>query len=90
MSFFFFLTYWLFIGWLTFGPIGEQVETMESILGGLHNFKKIYIIDLCKPLCEVAQKRVNSKGWKNVEVINADVCEFKLPEDAKVLLFNFL
>ena len=43
-------------------------------------FDKIYLIDLCEPLLEVARKRFEAKGLKNVHVLNQDASKFVLPE----------
>ncbi len=54
----------------------------------LENFKKIYVVDLCKSLCEQAKKKVDAKGWKNVEVVEGDACTFTPPAE-KVTLVTF-
>ena len=54
----------------------------------LENFKKIYVVDLCKSLCKQAKKKVNEKGWKNVEVVEGDACTFAPPTE-KVTLVTF-
>lgn len=51
----------------------------------------IYLIDLCEPLLDVARKRFEAKGWKNVHVYCQDAKEFVLPglgADQKVDLFT--
>jgi betaine lipid synthase len=43
-------------------------------------FDKIYLVDLCQPLLEVAKARFAAKGWKNVVCLHQDASAFVLPE----------
>jgi betaine lipid synthase len=43
-------------------------------------FDKVYLIDLCEPLLEVARARCQQKGWKNVICLCQDASRFVLPE----------
>lgn len=43
-------------------------------------FKHIYLVDLSPSLCEVARKRFERLGWKNVTVLCQDARSFNLPE----------
>lgn len=43
-------------------------------------FDKIYLVDLCEPLLEVARARFKAKGWKNVHCLRQDASAFILPE----------
>lgn len=54
----------------------------------LSKFKSVYVVDLCKALCEVAQAKVDAKGWTNVRVVEADACTFK-PDEPTVTLVTF-
>lgn len=69
------------------GGTGQNVETMARFYD-LSQFKKIYMVDICGPLCNIARKRFKQRGWKNVEVVEADVCEF-VPENAPATLITF-
>ena len=55
----------------------------------LEQFKAIYVVDLCKSLCDQARKKVADKGWKNVHVVEGDACTFAPPHDEKVTLVTF-
>ena len=56
----------------------------------LDSFQRIYIVDLCKSLCEVARKKVRDKGWKNVVVVEGDACTFVPPEGkAQLITFSY-
>ena len=52
----------------------------------LAKFKSIYVVDLCHSLCEVAKKKAKAKGWKNVQVVEADACQFAPPEGTATLI----
>lgn len=41
---------------------------------------KVYLIDLCEPLLEVARARFDKLGFKNVTVLCQDASAFVLPE----------
>lgn len=53
------------------------------------NFKAIYVVDLCGPLCDQAKKKVEDFGWDNVHVVEADACEFKPNETATLVTFSY-
>lgn len=55
----------------------------------LETFKTIYVVDLCKSLCEQARRKVEAKGWKNVVVVEGDACTFVPPKDEKASLVTF-
>jgi len=52
------------------GGTGANLEMMgdEAVM----SFAKVYVVDLCGPLLEVARKRCEEHGWHNVEVVEAD------------------
>lgn len=43
-------------------------------------FDKIYVVDLCQPLLDVARERCRQKGWKQVEFLCQDASQFVIPE----------
>jgi betaine lipid synthase len=69
------------------GGTGENVDMMSEYYD-LSKFKRIYVVDICGPLCDIARKKVNKRGWDNVEVVEADVCDFE-PEDKPATLITF-
>jgi betaine lipid synthase len=69
------------------GGTGQNVETMAKFCD-LSLFKKVYVVDICGPLCDIARKTVAKHGWTNVEVVEADVCEYK-PEATPATLVTF-
>jgi len=46
----------------------------------LSYFDKIYVVDLCQPLLDVARERCRRKGWTHVEFLCQDASRFILPE----------
>ncbi|KAJ2909296.1 hypothetical protein GGI21_002026, partial [Coemansia aciculifera] len=66
---------WIDLG----GGTGWNVEQMDLIYG-ISNFERVYLVDLCRPLCKVAEQRFQARGWKNVTVVCQDALSFVLPE----------
>ncbi|KAJ1724567.1 hypothetical protein LPJ53_001157 [Coemansia erecta] len=64
---------WVDIG----GGTGWNIEQMDKYYG-IANFEHVYLVDLCKPLCEIAMQRFKAKGWSNVSVVCQDAASFKL------------
>jgi len=58
-------------------------------LGKLSQFSKVYIVDLSTSLLEVARKRKEQNGWKNVEVVEADATAFRPLEAGSIDLITF-
>lgn len=67
------------------GGTAENVAMMSEYID-LSKFKAIYVVDLCGPLCKVAQRKVADKGWTNVHVVEADACKFVPPEGVATLI----
>ncbi|KAJ2765256.1 hypothetical protein IWQ56_004170, partial [Coemansia nantahalensis] len=44
-------------------------------------FRHIYLVDICRPLCEIATRRVKALGWTNVHVVCQDGTSFELPDE---------
>ncbi len=66
--------------WLDLG--GGTGANLESIHEKLSQFQKLYIVDLCPSLLEIAKHRILANGWSNVETVEADVTQFIPPERA--------
>lgn len=67
------------------GGTGQNVETMASFFD-LSLFKKVYVVDICGSLCDIARAKVAKHGWTNVEVVEADVCDYELEETPATLV----
>lgn len=82
---------WVDIG----GGTGSNLEFFGK--EGIRNFKQVYILDLCEPLLEVAEKRVKANGWEDkVKCVMGDACdqsqdgaEGKLPAPGTVDVITF-
>lgn len=44
------------------------------------DFDAVYLVDLCQPLLDLAERRFAAKGWKNVTCLCQDASTFSLPE----------
>mmetsp|Transcript_15720 Transcript_15720/g.51573 ORF Transcript_15720/g.51573 Transcript_15720/m.51573 type:complete len:706 (-) Transcript_15720:126-2243(-) len=75
---------WVDVG----GGTAENVKEMAKYMN-LSDFHKVYVVDLCKTLCDVAQKKKEELGWGNVEIVHADACSFQLPEGQEASLVTF-
>jgi S-adenosylmethionine-diacylgycerolhomoserine-N-methlytransferase len=74
--------------WLDFG--GGTGANLEPIAAQLTQFRKIYIVDLCPSLLEIANQRIAEHDWKNVEAIASDVTQFVPPEGfADIITFSY-
>lgn len=63
------------------GGTGENVKMMVENYLPLECFRAIYVVDLAKPLCEQAQRKVEKlPGWKGVvHVVHGDATTFIPP-----------
>lgn len=46
----------------------------------IDTFDAVYLVDICEPLLQIAEKRFAFRGWTNIHVINQDATSFVLPE----------
>lgn len=77
-------------GWILEGePDGMSSECKSDDVMALMNrdeylpltyFDKIYVVDLCQPLLDVARERCRQKGWNHVEFLCQDASQFVIPE----------
>lgn len=67
---------WVDIG----GGTGWNIEQMQSQLDVQTFFHAVYLVDLSNSLCEVARKRFQRLGWKNVHVICEDARTFRVSD----------
>lgn len=65
---------WVDIG----GGTGWNIEQMQEQLDVPTFFHAVYLVDLSTSLCEIARKRFERLGWKNVHVICEDARIFRL------------
>ncbi|KAK5135221.1 hypothetical protein LTR08_005470 [Meristemomyces frigidus] len=67
---------WVDIG----GGTGWNIEQMQEQLDVPTFFHAVYLVDLSTSLCEIARKRFERLGWKNVHVICEDARTFRLSD----------
>lgn len=64
--------------WVDIG--GGTGSNLEFFGDKLNHWGKVYVLDLCPSLVDVAQKRVNHRGWSSfVDVVLGDACDFDCP-----------
>ena len=69
------------------GGTGANVERLGDKIHQLHS---VYIVDLSKSLLDIAKRRANERGWKNVHAVEADATTFAPPEgQADVVTFSY-
>lgn len=72
--------------WVDLGAgTGENAEHLGE---GLQKLSKMYLIDLSTSLLEQAGKRVEARGWKNVEPVCHDATTF-MPAEGQVDVVTF-
>ncbi|KAJ3493267.1 hypothetical protein NLG97_g4841 [Lecanicillium saksenae] len=67
---------WVDIG----GGTGWNIEAMGDHVNVPEFFSSVYLVDFSPSLCEVARKRFERLGWKNVTVVCQDARKFRLEE----------
>lgn len=67
---------WVDIG----GGTGWNIEQMGEQIDVPNFFHAVYLVDLSTSLCEIARKRFERLGWKNVHVICEDARVFRLSD----------
>ncbi|KAI0384045.1 hypothetical protein F5Y04DRAFT_248815 [Hypomontagnella monticulosa] len=67
---------WVDVG----GGTGWNIEAMSRFVDVPQFFDSVYLVDFSPSLCEVARKRFERLGWKNVKVICQDARKFRLED----------
>ena len=67
---------WVDVG----GGTGENIERMNTYFP-ISNFERVYLVDITPSLCEIAKKRFERLGWKNVKVLCMDASKFSIPKE---------
>ena len=55
----------------------------------LSKCRKVYVVDLCEPLLEECRRRIEARGWTNVETVVADATTFQPPEPVDLLTCSY-
>ena len=74
--------------WVDMG--GGTGSNMAGFGEKLSLLKKVYILDLARPLLDIADRRIQAAGWTNVETVEADATAWTPPEGkADVVTFSY-
>jgi S-adenosylmethionine-diacylgycerolhomoserine-N-methlytransferase len=68
---------------------GGTGANLEFLGERIRQFQKIYIVDLSKSLLQVAQRRIEERGWTNVVTVEADATTFVPPEPVDIVTFSY-
>lgn len=72
--------------WVDMG--GGTGANLEYFGTAIERLKRVYVVDLSESLLDVAQKRIETRGWRNVVAVKADATTFQ-PEDGPVDVVTF-
>ncbi|KAH6900388.1 hypothetical protein B0T10DRAFT_26669 [Thelonectria olida] len=75
---------WVDIG----GGTGFNIEAMAEFVDVPSYFTSVYLVDFSPSLCEVAKKRFERLGWKNVRVVCEDARKFCLEDHESGMVSN--
>lgn len=65
-------------------------ENAERLAHRRTRLKSLYLVDLCRPLLQVAEERIARDGWKNTSAVFSDGTKFVPPEGlADVVTFSY-
>ncbi|MFI5358002.1 MAG: class I SAM-dependent methyltransferase [Opitutales bacterium] len=74
--------------WLDMG--GGTGANLDRVGEKVRRLGRVAIIDLCRPLLQVARRRINDRGWTNAEVVEADAATVHLDGAmADVITFSY-
>lgn len=74
--------------WVDMG--GGTGANLEYFGERIERLKKVYVVDLSHSLLEMAQKRIDQRGWTNAAVVEADATTFSPPESpVDVVTFSY-
>lgn len=62
------------------GGTGYNIETMSQFVDVPTFFSSVYLVDFSPSLCDVARKRFEKLGWRNVTVVCEDARKFRLED----------
>jgi S-adenosylmethionine-diacylgycerolhomoserine-N-methlytransferase len=55
----------------------------------LSQLRRAALVDLCPSLQDVARRRIQERGWTNVDAVAADASTWRAPEPADVVTFSY-
>jgi S-adenosylmethionine-diacylgycerolhomoserine-N-methlytransferase len=72
--------------WIDMG--GGTASNLEYLGEALRRLARVYVVELCPALLRVARRRVETHGWSNVTLVEADATRF-VPHEAPVDVVTF-
>lgn len=74
--------------WVDMG--GGTAANLEFMGDRVNELGKIYVVDLSPSLLNVAEKRIEERGWSHVEAVEADATKYRPAEgEADVVTFSY-
>ncbi len=74
--------------WIDVG--GGTGWNLESLGPDIHRLAKVVLVDLCRPLLDVARQRIARHGWPHVHLVRADATgPVVTPGSADVVTFSY-
>ena len=74
--------------WVDMG--GGTAANLEFMGDRVNDLGKIYVVDLSPSLLQVAENRIEERGWDHVEAVEADATKYRPPEElADVVTFSY-
>ena len=73
--------------WIDFG--GGTAANLEFVAKKIPELNRVYIVDVCGPLLEMARRRCKEHGWTNVECVEADAGSFQPDSAVDVVTFSY-
>jgi ubiquinone/menaquinone biosynthesis C-methylase UbiE len=65
---------------------GQNFPLIERVIGGKG---RIVGVDLTDAMLAQAQRRINTNGWSNVSLVQADAAEFDFPTDVDAIVSTY-
>lgn len=73
--------------WLDMG--GGTGANLDFMAKALPTKKAVHLVDLSPSLLQIAARRIEERGWKQVHTAEADACTYQAPEPVDVVLFSY-
>jgi S-adenosylmethionine-diacylgycerolhomoserine-N-methlytransferase len=74
--------------WIEMG--GGTAHNLQYLGERISRLAKVYVVDLSTSLLKIASRRIEQRGWTNVELVEADVTTFTPPQgQADVVTFSY-
>ena len=68
------------------GGTGANIEFLDD---RVHELSKVYVVDLCGSLLDVARERFEANGWPHVQAVEADATQWQPDEPVDAVTFSY-